>query len=142
MSLFTRCKSRKLKIICYGEWIILFTFTWLHKFLIPDSGYQDTWNYFHPIHMSFFVYLIHIFFLSKYINVIKVWISLEVIYYGCTFMSWTSQSSLFGGFAVLHPPKSDEEMFNSQKCIHDKWLIKIFTLNVWFMSFGQCRMSN
>ena len=31
------------------------------------------------------------------------------------------QSSLFGGFAVVHPPKSDEEMFNSQRCIHNKW---------------------
>ena len=44
-------------------------------------------------------------------------------------LSW---SSLFGGFAVLHPSKSGEEMFNSQRCIHNlSTFSEIHTSGMW-----------
>ena len=43
---------------------------------------------------------------SEYLNfnIVKVCIFKVVIYYECNFLSWTSQSSLFGEFAVLQAP--------------------------------------
>ena len=44
---------------------------------------------------------------------------------------------------VVHPPESNKELFNSQRCIHDKWLLKkptnnhftIFLSSQWWFFF-------
>ena len=49
---------------------------------------------------------------------IKGWISYEVIYYECTFVSWTSPVIIW--VCCCTHQKVMMEMFNTQRCIHNK----------------------